>query len=161
MSTSYHVRIYDVFAVPSTKMGAEPARRLRWNAQGRSERCSRTYPNKPAAESFRADLLAARNAGEPFDVESGLPLSILRREEKSHTKKAAPTHFEAAQEYAGMKWPDMSGKSRETNANVLAAITMTLVGDRPLRPDDDDLWKVLYSYAFAPATWHVHERPNR
>lgn len=134
---------------------------MRWKLKGRKQPCSRNFPSENAADSFRSELVTARNAGEPFDLDTGLPLSILRREQEVEKKQAAKTHFELAKEYAGMKWPDLSGKSRETTAGVLTAITIALSDARPRKPDEDDLWKVLYGYAFVPNVWPKDERPKR
>jgi integrase len=157
----YSVRFFAISRVPSTKKGGEDSFRFRWMPQGRKRPCSRNFATEPAAESFRAELLTARNAGEPFDLDTGLPMSMLRRESDAEAQQATRTHLELAREYAAMKWPDLSGKSRETTANALTAVTIALVSDRPRRPADDDLWSVLYTYAFVPAAWPDEERPKR
>lgn len=157
----YEVKIWKISRIPTTKKDGEDTYRLRWKPQGRERPCTRNFSTEPSAKSFQAALLTARNAGEPFDVETGLPMSMLRREREAAARQVARSHFELAKEYVAMKWPDLSGKSRETTANALTAITLALVGDRPRRPDDDDLWKVLYTYAFAPAVWPKDERPKR
>jgi len=157
---SYSVKVFDIFEVPSTKDGGEPSWRLRWKVKGRKNRCSQNFATLTAADSFRSDLIAARNAGEPFDVETGLPLSMLRRQRQAEAKPAK-SHFEHARDYAAMKWPDLSGRSRETTAFVLTAITSVLVSDQPRRPADSDIWRVLYKYTFQPARWPDDERPRR
>ena len=116
----------DFFEVPYTKEGGESSWRLRWKVKGRKNRCSRSFSTDTAADSFRSDLIAARNAGEPFDIETGLPLSMLRRQQATEAKPAK-SHFEHARDYAAMKWPDLSGRSCETTAFVLTAITSVLV----------------------------------
>jgi integrase len=66
-----------------------------------------------------------------------------------------------ARKYAGMKWPDMSAKSRETIAQTLSALAIALVQDLPRRPDEDVLWRALSTYAFVPSLWPDDERPAR
>lgn len=157
----YNVRIYAVTRVPTTRKGGEDSFRLRWKLQGRKQPCSRNFSAEASADSFRSALITARNAGEPFDLDTGLPVSMLRQERQAEARQATRTHFELAREYAAMKWPELSAKSRETTANALTAVTLALVGDRPRRPDDDELWSVLYTYAFVPAVWPDEERPKR
>ena len=161
MRRTYGVRIYKVDERPSKTPGGKPSYRLRWKLHGVDKPFPRTFDTMPELESFRAELLTAKNRGEPFDMDTGLPVSMVQEPEPEEAEDIGPTFFDLAQEYAGAKWPDLSAKSRETNAQSLSALAVELVSDEPRCPDDAILWKALTTYAFVPSLWPDEERPKR
>ena len=159
---TFDVRIWKIREVPSAADPAVIRYQVRWKVAGKV--WYRTFDSDKAAKGFHAKLLTAKNDGIPFETETGQPFDPAAEEMKRQatgTKVKPPTVFDLASRYAGMKWPDLAAKSRETTANVLAAVTIALVADRPGKPDDDVLWKALYGYAFVPAVWPEDERPKR
>ena len=69
---TYDVRIWTVRKVVGRR---GTAYQLRWGVANRQR--SQTFKTSALAESFRAELRAATNRGEAFDLETGLPVSML------------------------------------------------------------------------------------
>jgi integrase len=156
----YGVRIYKMNEVPSARPGGPMKYRLRWKLPGRDRPFAETFASLPELDSFRSELVTAQNRGEPFDLDTGLPISMLLAEpDDEETPRVSFLAF--AREYAGMKWPDVSAKSRETIAQTLSAVAVAMVEDAPQRPNGNTLWRVLSTYAFVPSLWPDDERPER
>lgn len=158
---TYEVRIWKVREVRSAAENGKSAYQLRWKVQGKV--WPRTFPTAPLADAFRARLLTAQKEGKPFDTETGLPFDPAEDQKRkaAEARKQAVSSYAFMREYMGWKWRGLSGNSRETTARVLATLAMTLVSDRPGRPDDEVLWKALYTYAFVPPVWPDDQRPKR
>lgn len=128
MTTSYDVKVWKIQSRYKTNNQGKrvPARYVvRW--QVGSERLDSSYRNRAQADSFRAELLAAARRGEPFDAETGKPIS--------HTPKAQKlSWYEFARNYAAMKWDDSSPKYRSSIADSLAAITLAMLRNSQERP---------------------------
>lgn len=119
---------------------------VRWVAGGKQK--SRVRRTKALAESFLSDLRQAARRGEGFDLQSGLPESMLEA-------KRAVTWFAFMQTYVDMKWPHAAPKSRESLADALATVTPALVADLSGRPDDDLLREAVREYAIPPDSREV------
>lgn len=160
MRRVYGVRIYKMNEVPSARLGGPTKYRLRWKLPGRDKPFCETFASVPELDSFRSELVTAQNRGEPFDLDTGFPVSMLATEPD---EEEAPriSFLTFAREYAGMKWPDISAKSRETIAQTLSALAVVMVEDTPQRPNGNALWRVLSTYAFVPSLWPDDERPER
>jgi integrase len=105
----------------------------------------KSYATKTQADGRRAQLLSARQRGELFDVETGLP----KTEFDAQNAKPQPTWFEHAKDYAEMKWrAAASAKGRATRADALASITAALVKDTKGAPDSAILRRALTGFAF-------------
>src|SRR3954464_4140906 len=76
---------------------------VRWITGPREH--SEWYATKALANSRRSDLMQAMRQGEPFDVDSGLPLSEIRR-------LNSMSFLEFARTYIGMKWPSAAATTR-------------------------------------------------
>ncbi|GAB3645989.1 tyrosine-type recombinase/integrase [Glycomyces tarimensis] len=122
MNTSYDVVIYKLRKVERAK---ERPYNVRWRVGKGTTPHSKYYAKKPLAQSFEADLRAAMNRGEAFDLTSGLPLSMVRAEEARNQ----PTWLEHARDYAAYKWDRSRGNSREGTAAMLVDITMAVLPD--------------------------------
>lgn len=160
MRRVYGVRIYSPYEVPSTRNGGETKFRLRWKLPGRDKPFSEIFASEPELDSFRSELVTAKNRGEPFDLDTGLPVSMLPTEPIDEDAPRV-SFLTFAREYAGMKWPDVSAKSRETIAQTLSVLAVVMVSDTPLRPNGNVLWRSLSTYAFVPSLWPDDERPDR
>ena len=57
---------------------------VRWVVAGQSR--SRTFSARALADHFRSDLMQAANRGEAFDVESGLPESMIVEQSQSQVR---------------------------------------------------------------------------
>ncbi|MFH8785047.1 tyrosine-type recombinase/integrase [Streptomyces roseoverticillatus] len=113
---------------------------VRWSVNGR--RHGETYKTSPLAESFRATLLVAANNGEPFDMETGRPVS--------HATPAAEvtTWYAFALQYVDMKWARISANNRKNTAKALTKATIALLRTQPKQFDPVAVRKALREYAF-------------
>ncbi|MEV1200281.1 tyrosine-type recombinase/integrase [Microbispora rosea] len=139
MSTSYDVRFFETYRNKSSKT---PSYVVRW--QVAKKRSSKTFRTKALAESFLSDLRQAAKRGELFEVESGLPTSMLKA-------KSARTVFDFVRAYLEMKWPHAAAKTRDSMSDALSTVLPALTKDRPGQPDADILRTALRKFALLPA----------
>jgi integrase len=132
-STSYDVRFWKIEIRPKRRAPY----RVRWVVAGRT--CTESFVKKPLADAFRAQLIAASTKGEAFDVETGLPVSLIRK----RTDVSFLAHCREYMEYA---WNNAAAKSRvsilETLARVIPVVTRNLSG----APDPAVLRKALWKH---------------
>lgn len=130
MATSYDVRMR------KTKVykGKKNTYYVRWTVAKAefTESCSTTG----LADSFRSKLVAAMREGIAFDVETGLPVTMIR---ESNTM----FWLDFARAYVDMKWPDVAPGTRRTIVDALVPITSAIVRRTPDRPDREALNKAL------------------
>jgi len=136
---SYDVKIWDPKKIGDTAKGRW---RVRWAAGGR-EHC-KSFPARPLADGFAAELKNAVRDRHPFDAATGLPA----------TPGQAPprTWYDHARAYAEMKWPDLAPKSRRSAAEALTTVTEALTTTRPGAPEPEILRRALFAWAFNPGT---------
>ncbi|MFF0243552.1 tyrosine-type recombinase/integrase [Streptosporangium sandarakinum] len=139
MNTSYDVKFWETRRNETSKT---PSYVVRWKVGGRQK--SKTLRTKALAENFLSDLRQAAKRGEAFDMETGLPLSMLQA-------KSARTVFEFVRAYVDMKWPHAAAKSRDSTSDALATVLPALTKDRPGRPDAETLRTALRKYALLPS----------
>ncbi|WP_433250455.1 tyrosine-type recombinase/integrase [Streptosporangium sp. CA-135522] len=139
MNTSYDVKFWEIRRNETSKT---PSYVIRWKVGGRQK--SKTLRTKALSESFLSDLRQAAKRGEAFDMETGLPLSMLQA-------KSARTVFEFVRAYIDMKWPHAAAKSRDSMSDALSTVLPALTKDRPSRPDAETLRTALRKYALLPA----------
>ncbi|MFG1612031.1 tyrosine-type recombinase/integrase [Nonomuraea wenchangensis] len=145
MTTSYKVKFWDIRTnTRSDGTGKKPrivSHTVRWTVGTREK--SSTFKTKGLAESFLSDLRQAAKKGEAFDVETGLPSSMVKA-------KDARTWYSFAVAYIRAWWPHAAAKSREGMTDTLATVTRVLVTDAPGRPSDDIIRRTLREYSFLP-----------
>lgn len=139
MTTTYKVRFWEV-----RKRNRARPYDVRWLTEGREH--SESFVTKALASARRSELMQAARRGEAFDVESGLPVSELRR-------NSSTSLVELAVEYVAMKWPDQAANSRRSTIESLATACAAFVVDAPGRPEVRVLRRVL--------TVHVLPREDR
>ncbi|MDP9863375.1 MULTISPECIES: tyrosine-type recombinase/integrase [Streptosporangium] len=139
MNTSYDVKFWEIRRNETSKT---PSYVIRWKVGGRQK--SKTLRTKALAENFLSDLRQAAKRGEAFDMETGLPLSMLQA-------KSARTIFEFVRAYINMKWPHAAAKSRDSMSDALSTVLPALAKDRPGRPDAESLRAALRKHALLPA----------
>lgn len=137
MSTSYDVRIWNIETLTG-KRGT--TYRVRW-VVGRNAPIPRTFSTKRLAESFRSDLISAARKGEAFDIETGLPQSMM-------PKAASPAWLKFAMDYIDVKWTDFAPNHRKSTADGLVTITLAMVKGDDTPPDETLLRKALRTWAF-------------
>jgi hypothetical protein len=67
-----------VWGIESYKGKRGTTYRVRWSVAGKARKDSRS--TRALADGFRAELLSAARRGEPFDVATGLPVSLLPKD---------------------------------------------------------------------------------
>jgi hypothetical protein len=121
---------------------------VRWVVAGRQR--SRSRRTKELAESFLADLRQAARKGEPFDLATGLPLSLIQT--------TGPTWLQFVQHYIDAKWPHAAAKTRDSLTDALATVTAALVNANDSPHDTSVLRVALRQYLLPPAQREA-ERP--
>ncbi|MFG1826554.1 tyrosine-type recombinase/integrase [Microbispora bryophytorum] len=139
MNASYDVKFWETRRNKSSK---KPSYEVRWKVGGREK--SKSFGTKALADNWLSDLRQAAKRGEAFDVETGLPESMLKA-------KKARTWYAFAVAYVETRWPHSAAKSREGMTDALSNVTPVLTSDRPGRPDDETLRRALREVAFIPA----------
>lgn len=146
MTTSTDVKLWEVRRNKSSK---KPSWEVRWVVGGHE--VSRTRRTKALAESLLSDLRQAMKNGEPFDVTTGLPSSMLRAADGT-------TWYKYVLGYVDKRWPGAAAHTRKSMLEALGSVTAALVHDRPNRPDFADLYRALVRYALPPGD-RADERP--
>ncbi|MFF4735328.1 tyrosine-type recombinase/integrase [Streptomyces sp. NPDC001262] len=133
---TFDVRIYELEIRPDRP---KPYR-LHWKVGTRKH--SKSFRLKPQADGRRAQLMAALQNGEQFDIELGFPTSELRA-------LNTITWYQHALDYVLMKWPRVAAKHRAGIADALATATPTLLrAGAKGAPAPRVLRAALYEWAF-------------
>lgn len=111
----------------------------RWRVNGKE--WQQTFPTVKLADGFRADLLRAARAGEPFDTTTGRPQSM-------GAKDPPISWLDHAIDFMRMKWPESSPKYRKSLAESLTHITIPLLIADKNRPNSVELRRALFRWAF-------------
>lgn len=141
MNTSYKVKFWEIRPNKSAKSTKPISYTVRWTVAGREK--SKTYEKSAQANNWLLDLRQAAKNGEAFDIESGLPVSMVKAKE-------ARTIFDFVRAYIEMKWPHAAPKSRDSMSDALATVLPILTRETPGRPDADTLRTALRKYALLP-----------
>jgi integrase len=136
-ATTYRVNVWNI-----VKHSARRRYGVRWKTDGREH--SAWYATKALADSFRSDLLRAQRAGEPFEVVSGLPVSLAR-------SRSSRSLMEVTTAYVDWLWssgaPPNTRKGAVTN---LAAALPLFVRQLDHAPDLSDLQHLLSTRLLPP-----------
>lgn len=146
MNTTFKVRFWEIADWTKSKDKKKKKGRpygVRWVTEHKPH--SEWYSTKALAHSRRAELMQAARDGEPFNVESGLPVAELKR-------RNSLSFVELAQSYMDMKWPDAAAKTRTSTVDALATAGTAFVRDAGGRPEATDLRRVLTSTLLPPTT---------
>jgi integrase len=95
------------------------------------------------ADSYRSKLLTEARQGHPFDLETGLPPSLMPRSET--------TWYDHMLSYVDSKWPRAAPKSRQSIADALASVSAALLPAGRGRPSPTQLRAALYGWALNSA----------
>jgi integrase len=137
---SHDVRIWSI----ARRKGARGTSYVvRWVVAG--GKSQQTFTTLKLAEGFRTQLQVAARNGDPFDIESGLPSSLL-------SVGRSRTWYEHAVEYASVKWPAASPKHRKGIAEALTAVTIAVTLDRTGWADEASLRQALNRWSFQGGT---------
>jgi hypothetical protein len=137
MTTTYDVRVWNIEVY---KGKTTTSYLVWWRVAGR--RFKERFKTRALADSYRSELLTAARKGEPFDVDTGRPLSMMRASQEIGW-------FEFACGYMDMKWKGAAATYRRSISEALTAITPALLdGDDDGRPDDALIRRALHRWAF-------------
>ncbi|MEU3143885.1 tyrosine-type recombinase/integrase [Streptomyces sp. NPDC006999] len=136
---SYTVKIWAI-----RKRDYRKPYQLRWKVGTRPH--SESFLTLGLADSRRAQFITAAREGEPFDVDSGFPKSMV-------AKKRDITWYEHARNYIAMKWDDSPGNTRRTLAEAMATVTPAFVKDTKGMPETRAARRALYGWAFNKNRW--------
>ncbi|GAA2456886.1 tyrosine-type recombinase/integrase [Actinomadura vinacea] len=147
MNTSYKVTFWELRPNKSAPKPGKPSKVIsytaRWTVGGRER--SQTFKRSTQANNFLSDLRQAAKKGEAFDIDSGLPLSMLAKE------KPVQTWLAFSLDYIDMKWPDAAPNSRDGLTETIATVSPVLVReDAPKAPDPSILRTALRGYYLSP-----------
>lgn len=134
--TTYDVRIHTTRTYKGKKRTTHT---VRWVVAGTS--WQKTFLTAKLADGHRSLLVLASRNGEAFDVDTGLPVSLI---------PAAPevTWLEHAIDFLAMKWNDASPKYRKSLAESLTFISANLLSDAGQRPSIPEVRKALFGWVF-------------
>ncbi|MFD5428133.1 tyrosine-type recombinase/integrase [Streptomyces sp. NPDC127084] len=136
---SYTVRIWSIRKRPHRNPF-----QLRWRVGTQTH--SESFPTSGLAESRRAQFITASRSGEPWDVESGLPNSMVQK------AKDIPW-YQHARNYVEMKWDHSPASTRRNLAEAMATVTLALVKDTKGMADHKAVRRALYTWAFNVNRW--------
>ncbi|MEU8381973.1 tyrosine-type recombinase/integrase [Streptosporangium sp. NPDC048865] len=138
MNTSYDVKFWEIRRNKSSKAASYE---VRWKVGGREK--SKSYRTKALGENFLSDLRQAAKRGEAFDMETGLPESMIQAKE-------AQNWYAFVLAYIDMKWPHSAAKTRDAMTDALATVVPALTRDIPGKPEVSVLRTALRHYALPP-----------
>ncbi|GAA2160961.1 phage integrase family protein [Humibacillus xanthopallidus] len=98
---------------------------VRWRVEGRI--LQRTFDTIKLAESFRARLLVGLRQAEPFDVQTGQPVSVL-------DKLPDVSWVDHAMTFVDVKWPHASPRHRKGIAEGLTTATVAALPASSIDP---------------------------
>ncbi|AVZ74021.1 site-specific integrase [Streptomyces lunaelactis] len=132
---TYDVRIWGIRRRTSKSAPFQ----LRWLVGGKEQQ--EPFVTKTLADARRSQLMTAARSGEAFDSETGLPVSELRKLNRT-------TWYAHARNYVDLKWAKAAAKHRASIAESLTLATLALCPDGKGRPETELLRRSLYQWAF-------------
>ncbi|MFD5732329.1 tyrosine-type recombinase/integrase [Streptomyces sioyaensis] len=115
MDTTFDVRVWQI------ERGSGKLResyRVRWSVGGTRHR--KTFQTFALADGFRAELVTATHAGEPFDMSTGLP-------ERHEPRASSVGWYDFAVQFTDAQWPRVSANHRKNTARTLMIVTTALM----------------------------------
>jgi integrase len=143
MTTSFKVQIWSISVYHGKR---KTTHYVRWAVDG--QRFKEPFNTNKLADGFRSKLLTAAREGVAFDVETGLPVTMLQ------TKKTKKPWFDFACDYVDMKWPTSSPGHRRSIADALVCITVAMLRHPPTDKSEAEMLRKTLRRAF-----NVNTRP--
>ena len=143
MNLTYKVSIFEIKTLKPDKDGKRRPKPygVRWGTAGQQH--SEWYRTKALANNRRSKLMQAIQAGEPFDIKTGLPESELK-------VKAARSLLQLAQDFIRDAWPDSAPNTRRRYVDTLAVPVAAFVTSTKDAPKEADLRRVLTTCLLPP-----------
>lgn len=140
MNTTYNVRIWPKISEYTGKKTKKTTYTVRWVVAGHEKRSP--HESYALADAFRSELVAASRRGEPFDVDSGFPLSMLKK------ATAETTWYDFALSFVDHKWARASAVYRRDIARTMAVVTAAMLRAQPSSFTGAQLRNALRNWAF-------------
>lgn len=134
--TTYDVRVWKVQKITGAKTTTY---RLRWQVNRQTK--SIYFPTLALADSRRSELVSATRRGEPFDLQTGLPLSLIPDER-------TVTWWDWVLTYVDLKWLHLAPTSRRSLAEALVTATFAMLADTCTHPPRAQLRTLMFGWAF-------------
>ncbi|MFI7118263.1 tyrosine-type recombinase/integrase [Amycolatopsis sp. NPDC049868] len=153
MKPTHQVRLWEVTTRPPDSKTGKKRRRpygVRWITAGREH--SQWFTTKALAKAELSKLQQAMNRGEAFDIETGLPESMYRKER-------SPTLLRVAREYLNHVWPDLSPNSRGRLVDGLAVAVQGFLTEEP-DAEPAVIRRLLTTFALPPDGATVEPTPE-
>ncbi|WP_405195005.1 tyrosine-type recombinase/integrase [Streptomyces anulatus] len=119
MDTTFDVRVWQI------ERGSGKLREsygVRWSVGGKRHR--KTFQTFALADGFRAELVTATHAGEPFNMSTGLP-------DRHEPKASSVGWYDFAVQFTDAQWPRVSANHRKNTARTLMIVTTALMDRDP------------------------------
>ncbi|WP_112134483.1 tyrosine-type recombinase/integrase [Glycomyces dulcitolivorans] len=116
---------------------------VRWTVGGKRHR--EPLRSKAAADKFKSDLMTAHRDGERFDIEVGLPESMLKAES---AQQRGMTWYELTLKFTDVHWPTIGFRQRESIAECLPEAALVLLATTEGRPTDKEIRAALREWAY-------------
>jgi integrase len=119
MDTTFDVRVWQI------ERGSGKLREsygVRWSVGGKRHR--KTFQTFALADGFRAELVTATHAGEPFSMSTGLP-------ERHEPRASSVGWYDFAVQFTDAQWPRVSANHRKNTARTLMIVTTALIDRDP------------------------------
>jgi integrase len=126
---------------------------VRWVVAGQV--ATRTFPSATLADSFRSGLIAAIGHGEPFDIATGLPVSMLPTESPA----PAATWLSFCTEYVAARWDGAAAKTRDSITDSLATAAVAMTDSSAGKPAPGELRRA-FLWAVLPANKQLDPPPE-
>lgn len=153
MKTS-NVRIWGIRPNTSRK---KPSYKIRWKTGDQPH--STTRQTKALAEAFQSELRQAAKRGEEFDVQSGMPDSMVKSGQQLEPETSRNV-LDVAQGYVAMRWPRAAPKTRDGITDALATVLPVLMTEKPDPSTKKQLRSALRKYALLPADKRPEPAPE-
>jgi hypothetical protein len=137
-----------IWGIRPNKSKKKPSFEIRWKTG--PEPHSTTRVTRALAESFQSDLRQAAKRGEEFDIETGLPDSMVKPGPEPEPEPSRSV-LDVAQAYITMRWPRAAPKTRDGISDALATLLPALTSDLDGRPGKNELRAALRQYILLPA----------
>jgi integrase len=138
MAISYDVKVWKTFTYTGKR---KKTHHVRWRVARNSFK--RVLDNAALADSFHSQLVTASRGGEAFEVASGLPVSLL-------SKQNQISWFDFAMSYVKMKWPDCAPGSRRSLMDGVVPVAIAMTRPNPDMPEKREISRALRK-AFNPS----------
>jgi integrase len=146
LQLTYDVRVWGIRKIPAAQ--GKMKHQVRWIVAGKVR--YQTFDGSALANGHQAKLRTAANEGQPFDIDTGLPLSMVPKEKEAEAQEdLGPTWYEFAVAYSDVKWKQSAPGSRRGIAQALATVTLATLPAEGNHLGREEVHAALATWAFS------------